>query len=325
MGKRMYYILMIVLNNQNEYISANKIKEILNDKYGICLNVKTIYAILNEINDFFFPIIHNQFIDKATRVGYYINSEIFSDGQLQLLLDSITYHQDLRYEDKEELKNKLLKLSSFHQQSRLIQSTYNKKELPFSLFLNLNTIMKAIDEKSTISFEYINYQYHQHHFKEISINNDYLLSPYRILLNNNHYYLIGYIQKRKDELSIYRIDRMRYIQITKKKFIDIQEQFDMEEKINNMMNMFVNTETIDLVIEFHQSIIREVISRFSIDIEVEPIKTNWYQATIKNAEMSEGLIGWLMMLTDKIKVIAPIKLKDEMIKRIGRMEELYQL
>jgi predicted DNA-binding transcriptional regulator YafY len=118
---------------------------------------------------------------------------------------------------------------------------------------------------------------------------------------------------------------MRYIQITKKKFIDIQEQFDMEEKINNMMNMFVNTETIDLVIEFHQSIIREVISRFSIDIEVEPIKTNWYQATIKNAEMSEGLIGWLMMLTDKIKVIAPIKLKDEMIKRIGRMEELYQL
>jgi hypothetical protein len=62
MGKRMYYILMIVLNNQNEYISANKIKEILNDKYGICLNVKTIYAILNEINDFFFPIIHNQFI-----------------------------------------------------------------------------------------------------------------------------------------------------------------------------------------------------------------------------------------------------------------------
>lgn len=319
MGKRMYYILKIIM--ENEEITGKKILECLLE-YDIVINIKTLYDTIEQINAFFFDLLEEDIIKVRKKAGYSIQKNIFSDGQLQLLLDSITYHQDLKRNDKEELKDILLKLSSCKQKDRLIFNMSEDKDLSFSLFVNLNTIMKAIEEKKTISFEYINYKYENNQFKEVSIRNDYMISPYQIVLNNNHYYVIGYYKPRKNELSIYRIDRMRYIMLNKESFHEIREQFDMEETIHNMMNMFSHSENIVLTIEFHYSIVREMISRFELK-HVERIDTDWYKTTIEDVQLSEGLIGWIMMLQDKIKVIAPYSLKQEIKKRILRMEEMY--
>ena len=172
MGRRMYYILKIIY--EHEDIIAKNILVLL-EKYDIHINIKTVYDAINQINAFFFDFIHDDLILVRKKIGYSINKNIFSDGQLQLLLDSITYHQDLKRNDKEELKDILLKLSSSKQRDRLIINHSEDKELSFSLFINLNTIMKAIEEKKTISFEYINYQYENNQFKEVSLKNDYIL------------------------------------------------------------------------------------------------------------------------------------------------------
>ena len=320
MGRRMYYILKIIY--EHEDIIAKNILVLL-EKYDIHINIKTVYDAIDQINEFFFDFIHDDLILVRKKIGYSINKNIFSDGQLQLLLDSITYHQDLKRNDKEELKDILLKLSSSKQRDRLIINHSEDKELSFSLFINLNTIMKAIEEKKTISFEYINYQYENNQFKEVSLKNDYIISPYKIVLNNNHYYIIGYFKQRKNELSIYRIDRMRYIMINKESFVEIREKFNMEETIHNMMNMFSHSENIDLTIEFHQSILREIISKFTLEY-VEKIGVDWYKSTIKDVQLSDGLIGWIMMLQDKIKVISPYSLRQEMKNRINKMIEMYE-
>lgn len=319
MGKRMYYILKIIY--ENEEITANKIQELL-EEYDIYINIKTIYETITQINAFFYEMFHETIILVRKKAGYSIHN-IFSDGQLQLLLDSITYHQDLKKSDKKELKEKMLKFSSYKQRLRLINNDNEEQDLSFSLFLNLNTIMKAIEEKKTISFEYINYQYDNHHFKEVSLKKDYIVSPYQIVLNNNHYYLVGYYKDRKNELSIYRIDRMRYIMLNKQSFIEIREQFNMQETINKMMNMFSYSENITLTIQYHTSILREVISKFSLDIEVERINNEWYQSTIEDVQLSEGLIGWILMLQDKIKIITPYSLQEDIKRRIEKIKNLY--
>lgn len=324
MGKRMYYILKIIM--EYEEITAKKILLLL-EGYGININIKTVYETVDQINAFFNDIINDNIIKVRKKAGYSINKNIFSDGQLQLLMDSIIYHQDLRKKDKEELKEMLMKMSSYKQQSRLIIPKIEEKELSFSLFVNLNTIIKAIEEKKTISFEYINYQYENNHFKEVSVKKEdrpYIISPYRIILNNNHYYVLGYSKERKNELSIYRIDRMRYVMLSKEHFIEIREQFDMEETIKKMMNMYSHSKSIDLTIEFHHSILREVISKFSLDIEVERKQLNWYQSTIKDVQLSDGLIGWIMMLQSHIKVIAPYTLREEIKIRLDKMKEMYE-
>lgn len=45
--------------------------------------------------------------------------------------------------------------------------------------------------------------------------------------------------------------------------------------------------------------------------------------TILDTPISDGLIGWLMMLQDQVKVIAPESLQIEMKKRIEKMLTLY--
>lgn len=321
MGKRMYYILKIIY--ENEEIPANKILELLKE-YGIYLNIKTVYDTIKEINHFYEEMFHEQLIIVRKKAGYSI-SNLFSDGQLQLLLDSITYHQDLKYTEKEELKKKLLSFSSLKQKERLIDNPIEEKDMSFSLFLNLNTILKAIEEKKTIRFEYLHYQFDKDHFIEIySKKESYHISPYQIVLNNNHYYLVGCYKKRKNELSIYRIDRMRHVMISKQTFYEIREQYNMQETIHKMMNMFSYSENIDLTIQYHQSILREVISRFSLEIEAKQINQEWYQSTIYDVQLSEGLIGWILMLQDKIKVIRPYSFKEEMKTRINHIYKLYE-
>ena len=45
---------------------------------------------------------------------------------------------------------------------------------------------------------------------------------------------------------------------------------------------------------------------------------NRYHLIVKDVLINEGLIGWLMMLQDKITVIKPYSLQEEMKKRIKK-------
>lgn len=62
-------------------------------------------------------------------------------------------------------------------------------------------------------------------------NETYIVSPYKLILNGNNYYLIGYFNKRKDSLSVYRVDRMRFVINHNSEYEDIRDQFDMEKRI----------------------------------------------------------------------------------------------
>lgn len=328
MGKRMYYILTIIQQSKGKAISGKDILKKL-EEYDIYLDIKTVYSCIKQINEFFYEWIGTNMIVSMKKVGFYIDQEFFLDGELQFLLDSISFHQDLNYEDKMKLKDKLLLLSSEHQHSRLVEYQPQNKQQSFSLILNLSTIMKAIENQKTIAFQYINYDVKGKQLKEIASpygNNDkqYIVSPYQIVSNNNHYYLIGYNDKHKNTLSTYRIDRMRLVTTSKYPFIEIREQYDMNEEIEKMTNMFSTQKKDILKIECQQRLLREMVSRFGIDIKVEKLHHDYYTLTIEDVAISEGLIGWLMMLQDGVKVIYPLSLKEEIKNRIHKMKELYE-
>jgi len=329
MGKRMYYIFKIILENKDKGISAKDILKQL-ETNDIYLDVKTVYSCIRQLNDFFHEWIHEDIIQSVKRVGFKIQLDFFEDGELQFLLDSIVFHQDLRNEDKCHLQDKLLSFSSYHQQKRLVHFEPSKRTLHFSLFLNLTTIMKAIENQSVLSFQYINYIVKQDHLIESpSLNgNDqdqYILSPYQIVSQNNHYYVIGYNDKFKNELSTYRIDRMRWIQTIRHQYLDIREQFDMTDEIEKTTNMYISQQRDTIQLECHQKVLRELVSRFGTDIKAQKLYHYQYLVTIEKTPISDGLIGWLMMLQDQVKVVAPQSLQQEIKSRIQKMMDLYEI
>ncbi|MCD7950808.1 MAG: WYL domain-containing protein [Erysipelotrichaceae bacterium] len=328
MGEKMYAVLKIFMTSNQEYLTANEIKTQL-ETYDIYVERKNIYAIIKQINLFFYPIFHDDFIKSIQRGGNYLSLDYFEDGELQFLLDNISYHEDLNDKDKKSLKEKLLCFSSSIQQQRLIDNDITSKKQTFSLLINLTTIMKAIEKKKVISFQYINYEILEHHLVEVLSthgNNHelYYLSPYKIISSNNHYYVIGYNQMHQNRLSIYRIDRMRNIQTVKSAYVDTTDELDVASQMTKMINMYTSGTYDTLKIECDNRVLREIASHFGQEVYIEETHEGMYIITIEDTPISDGLIGWLMMLQDQVKVIAPLYLKEEIIKRLQLMMSQYE-
>ncbi len=324
MGKRMYYILKILLESKEESLTREDIVERLKE-WDIDINVKTVSATIVSLNEFFYDLIGCDFIKCIKKKGMFIDHELYEDGQLQFILDSIMYHQDLNMKDKDDLKNKLLSFSSFKQQKRLSLNGNIYHDVRYSILVSLSTIIKSIENKKKIRFQYIHYSVDNNRIKEMVSDKEeqYMISPYRIIIQNNHYYLIGYNDKYKDRLSMYRIDRMRNIQSTRYNINEIREQYDMDELVNKMMNMYVSDVSATLVLECDVYVLREVVSRFGVNHNAKKLYDDRYMVTIHDISISEGLIGWIFMLQDKIKVISPIGLKEDIKSRVEKMGKLY--
>lgn len=327
MAERLYYVFKIIQDQKGKAISGKDIQIELK-KLNINIDIKTVYACIQKINQFFYEWIQDDMIASMKKTGFYIKKEFFLDGELQFLLDSIVFHADLNIEDKQTLKNKLLLLSSYHQRERLIQYQPLDKKQNFSLITNISTIMKAIDKRCTLSFEYINYEIYQHSLIEVpsthgNHHKQYIISPYQIVLNNNHYYLIGYNEKHMNELSTYRIDRMRMIQTSKENFIEIREQFDMREEIEKMTNMYSSQSKETIQFQCQQKVLREIVSHFGKDIQIQRLYDDQYLITVEDVAISEGLVGWIFMLQDQIKIIAPNSLKEQIKLKLNHMCQLY--
>lgn len=323
MGKRMYYILKILLEAHEDHLTMSQIVSRL-EAYGIMVHRKTVAHDIIQINDFFHEFFDDDMIIVSRKAGCHLQHHYFEDGELQFLLDSVMFHQDLNDEDQKDLKNKILRFSSYAQQQRLLYYQPIHQSHMFSLLTNLTTIMRAIENQKCLSFHYINYEVSNHQLIEVMSTKAYQLSPYQIVSQNNHYYVIGCCDHRPDRLSIYRIDRIRQLMSIRHSFIDIREQFDLSDEIQKMTNMYMSKYRETLILECHHRLLREIASRFSRQISIEELYHQKYLVTIEDTPISEGLIGWLMMLGDQIKVLAPKSLQIDMKKRIINMQKLYE-
>lgn len=327
---RLYYTYLIIKESL-DYIPAIEIKGQLEEKYRIKVDVKTVYQAIKNINELSKYIYQKEIIKTKHRKGCTINEEFFNDGQIQYLWDSILYNNDLDQKEVNILLTKLQTLSSNKQLSRIQNQTIRQNDIRnYDLLLNMTTIIKAINEKKNIYFKYVNYEIKRNRLVEISnIHGNhqdnkefYIISPYKLIQNNSKYYVIGYFDKRPDSLSLYRLDRMRLVRNHKSKYFE-GEQFDVEQ-IDNPINMYISGEKEDLEISFDQSIIKEVVDKFGQDNRVTKDYENRYHLIVKDVLINEGLIGWLMMLQDKITVIKPYSLQEEMKKRIEKTLKQYQ-
>lgn len=323
MGKRMYYILKILFESKNA-ITRDEIADKLMEE-GIEINVKTISATIQSLNEFFYEFLGYDLIKSIKKKGFIIDSELFEDGQMQFIIDSIMCHQDISFQDKNELKNKLLRFSSINQKDRLSVQKENDTSDKFSILVNLSAIIKAIENNKMISFQYISYDACNGKLKEVVSDKShrYNISPYEIMIQNNHYYLISYNEKYKDRLSMYRIDRMRNVVTLRQSIKEIREQYDMEELVKKMMNMYVSDVSETFIFECNEKILREVVSRFGLEHSANKIADKKYRISINDVSISEGLIGWILMLHDNIKVISPESLKEDIKEKVKNMNKLY--
>ncbi|WP_296874794.1 WYL domain-containing protein [Thomasclavelia sp.] len=327
MGEKLFYVFKVI-KESSEPISGKDIVEALSE-YGIKVDIKTVYSLIERINDFYTCLTGKKLIQTIRRKGFIIAEDFFEDGQLQFLVDNVVSNPNLDQKAANELVNKLLLLSSTNQSKRLYIEKKPSQDLTFDLLVNLTTIIKAINNHRNIAFKYVSYDIKDNRLTEVyhtngNLNEEtYMISPYQILVRNSIYYLVGYFNKRKDSLSVYRVDRMRLVMNQRGRFEEISKRYDIVKEFENNVNMFFSNEHIDLIIIFNRRVIREVVSQFGKDIIVRRIDKERVEARIFNVALSDGLIGWLMMLQNKVEVVAPSSLRINVKNRLRSMLAMY--
>lgn len=328
MNEKSYLVIQYIKQSVEPIPAKNIQSKLVED--GFKIDIKTVYEIIRKINLFYKPLLQDDYIGVIRRKGYYIEHPIFDDGQLQYMIDSIRFNPMLGKKETDIFIDKLMHFSDKNQMCHL-DVEVGLKTGDLGLLHSLNILLQAIQKSSNVYFQYIDYEVIQGDIVEVasargnlfvSDKSFYCVSPYRIVMHNQYYYLIAYCNKRPTQLSVYRVDRIRLLRKHKSEFVEIREQFDMESEIKQTVNMFMSDQKIDLEIKFVQSAMKEIVNRFGKEYKVVQ-KGKDYVCTIQDVTYSKGLIGWILMLQDQIEVISPISVRNDLKEQIQYLANKY--
>ena len=158
--------------------------------------------------------------DNLLWTDFYLKQK-FTNEELRLLIDSLLFSKHIPYSQAKELIKKLESLSNIYFKSCSqyiyplpVERTDNKQ-----VFYNIAILDDAIRKKKKVLFEYAEYhtdkKMHLKKREDGSIR-EYIITPYQMAVQEGKYYLICNYDKY-DDISNYRVDRIRNIQILEEK------------------------------------------------------------------------------------------------------------
>ena len=158
--------------------------------------------------------------DDLLWTDFYLKQK-FTNEELRLLIDSMLFSKHIPYSQAKELIKKLESLSNIYFKSCSqyiyplpVERTDNKQ-----VFYNIAILDDAIRKKKKVLFEYAEYHTDKKmHLKkrEDGSVREYIITPYQMAVQEGKYYLICNYDKY-DDISNYRVDRIRNIQILEEK------------------------------------------------------------------------------------------------------------
>ncbi len=316
-----FYIMKILMEQSDEQhpMTVNALIEALRE-YGITAERKSIYADIDLLVEFGVDII----CIKGRANQYFIGARDFELPELKLLVDAVQSSRFITHKKSEELIGKLEKLTSIHEAKELHQHVVIVDQIKAAnenIYYNVDEINKAIQKNKQIRFKYFMYNLD----KEIEYrrNGDwYYASPYAFTWDDDNYYMIGYYEQYED-ISNFRVDRMTSIEIVDadRIFTGDQENFNVAEYSQKMFRMFSgDTERVKL--QFDNTLINVVIDRFGKDVEIEKNDVGTFSIEV-NVVVTPTFLSWLFMFGNKVRIVEPIKLKNDMVENILKILNEY--
>ena len=180
------------------------------------------------------------------------------------------------------------------------------------IWLNINL---AITKKKKIIIKYKSLKDHG-----IEVRNR-LVNPYGIFDYKGATYFYGYCEKAEG-IRFFKLSRIIEYEVLDETF-KIKEDFNFDEILNKSFGIY-NDETIKLKLKIYypmSEIIKEKqICKNQIIKDIDE-KTIFFEAEMKGYV---EIKSWIMSMGSKAEVIEPLKLKEDILKEIEIMTEIYK-
>ena len=289
--------------------------------YGVNANRKTLYQDFEELRTFGLDIISG----KAGRDFHYsLGSRDFELPELKLLVDSVQSAKFITDKKSAELIKKLESLVSKYEGKQLHRQVVISgriKTMNESIYYNVDKLHEAIGSGCQVKFRYFQWNVN----KETELRRDgawYQVSPWALMWDDENYYLVAY-DASDDKIKHYRVDKMLSIEVTTEKRLG-QEQFrkfDMPRYTKSLFGMFGGEET-RVTLEGRNDMVGIIIDRFGKDVFIVPVDEDHFQVNVTVA-LSNQFLGWIMAVSDGIRIVGPDKVVELMKDEIRRMAEDY--
>lgn len=306
---RPLFVAQILLNNTDEdhLITIAEIMRHLHDEYGIDSYRATIKTDIEMLQAAGMDI---EFI-KSSQNQYHILSRDFDIAELKILIDAVESSKFISKDKSKKLVDKISRLAGPFSSDKLKRNIDVERRVKADneqVFYIVDAINEAINSGKQICFQYFEYNVK----KERKLRHNgywYKLSPYRLVWNGDHYYVVGYCEKHKD-IASYRVDRMACVpDILEDDLRSYPKNFDLDKHLNSMFHMY-STERKEVTLICRNDTIDYIIDTFGEDVEVLAYDMENYRIDVEVA-INKNFFTWVLGFDGKVKIKAPEDVKEQ--------------
>ncbi len=323
---KLLYIIDILekYSDEENPINATELCRRL-EAVGVSAERKAIYNDIDTLIDFGYDIIKT----RTPRFGYFLASRRFELPEVYLLSDAVRSAEFITPKKTRELIAKLDAMLSENQARKREKGIYIDGRIKCKneeIYYNIDKISNAIEDKKQIKVVYC--QRALEEGKKIVIKEKALtVSPYALIWENDKYYLVCNNAKY-DNLMHLRLDRIKKAEVTPetaRHFSEVSEYteyFDIADYSSKTFNMYTG-EIQEIELKCSKKILEQIVDRFSDEIFIYKVTDNTFSFSA-NAVISRGLISWILQYGADIEVISPKKLKDDVVKTVQGIKDIYK-
>ena len=319
---KLYCLAQIMLEQTDEehYISMPEIIEAL-AAYDITADRKSLYQDLRDLEKLGIEVEGEA---TGNRYHYHVISRFFELPELKLLVDAIQSSKFITERKSNALIKKLERLVSKYEAQKLQRQVYVSgriKTMNESIYYTVDAIHNAISENRKIKFQY--YQWNIKKEMELRHNGAwYHISPWGLSWDDENYYLVGF-DSEAGLIKHYRVDKMLHISMSeeKREGSEYFTKLDMAEYAKKSFGMYGGEEqTVKLLVD--NSLAGVVIDRFGKDVMLIPTDGDRFTVSV-NVRVSRQFMGWVFSLGEKVKIIGPDLVIQQMREEVSRLVRQY--
>lgn len=317
--------LIRVLQIYNKYSDCNHpltqqdIANYLMRDYGIDIERKAISRNISLLREAGIDIV-------SERQGSYIGERDFEEPELHMLIDGVLCSKYITAKHSKDLIEKLCGLSNDYFKSH-VNNVYSVNERSKSdnqeLFLNIELIDSAIEQKCQIAFDYNKYGMD----KKLHKSKEHVVSPYQLILHNQRYYLMA-LSERWKNIGYYRLDHITNMEIIEdSKLTNIRSVEGFENGIDykdlsaSRPYMFAD-KAIKVEFVADELMIDQIIDWFGYDIKISKVKEGKIKVELK---VSPGAMEyWAMQYINYVEITKPESLRKVVKENLERGLEKYK-
>lgn len=300
---KLLYIVKLLTENtdENHPMSTQDIIAYL-EANGIHSERKSIYDDMEKLCEFGYDIVQ---VQSRLGGGYYMAGREFELAELKLLVDAVQSSRFITRRKSRSLIQKLERLAGKYDAGKLQRQVYVAGRIKTeneSIYYNIDTIHKAIQENRQISFRYLEWNLQKKLVLREGGNRK--ASPWALIWQDENYYLAAF-DETDGILKHYRVDKMGKVNVLQesRKGMEQFEKTDPASYTNRTFGMYGGDEE-TVTLQFSNRLVGVVLDRFGREADIRPMEDGCFRVRVKVA-VSGQFFGWLAGIGREAGIVGP--------------------